>query len=394
MLLATAARAQEAAPRGQRDPVRLGVDVLERTGFEAVRNRRLGLITNHTGRNSLGERTVEVLRRAPGATLVALFSPEHGLQGRVDAVVQDGVDEATGLPVYSLYADKDRKPKPHQLKGIDTLVFDIQDIGTRFYTYISTMGLAMEAAAEARLRFVVLDRPNPIGGVKVEGPLADADKGSFVAYHTIPIRHGMTVGELARMFQRERQLRLDLTVVPLQNWDRSHHLDQAGVEWVHPSPNMRSLRAAILYPGIGVLEMTNLSVGRGTQTPFELVGAPWIEARRLAQELRHHSLPGVAIEPVWFKPTYSRFAGQECQGVRFVILDRERLEPVRLGLHVACALRKLYPEAWKMERLMTLLAAQEVHESIADGRTADTILASYRRELDEFQRRRSSYLMY
>ncbi|MDH5619044.1 MAG: DUF1343 domain-containing protein, partial [Gammaproteobacteria bacterium] len=312
-----------------------GVDVLERDGFRQLAGQRVGLITNHTGRTRDGRSTIQLLHNAPGVDLVRIFSPEHGIAGKLDIpVVADSSEAATGIPIISLYGES-RRPSAAALAGVDTLVFDIQDIGTRFYTYISTMGNAMAAAAEHDVRFVVLDRPNPINGNSVAGPVLDDGLQSFVGFHTLPIRHGMTTGELAMMFRAELGLDLDLEIVPVEGWHRHEYFDDTGLPWVNPSPNMRSLRAAILYPGIGLLETTNISVGRGTATPFELIGAPWLDAEALAIALHELALPGIAFTPVRFTPDASTFADEACQGVRFTIIDREALEPVRTGLGIA-----------------------------------------------------------
>ena len=250
-----------------------GVDVLARREFRELKGKRVGLVTNHTGRTRAGVPTIDLLFGAPGVELVALFSPEHGIRGEVDTQVADAKDEKTGLPIYSLYG-KTRKPSPEALEGVEVLVYDIQDIGTRYYTYISTLGLVLEAARENHIPVIVLDRPNPIGGEAVAGPVRDADFASFIAHHALPVRHGMTVGELARMFNAERSIGADLTVIPVEGWRRSDTFDRTGLEWTNPSPNMRSLTEAMLYPGVGLLEASNLATGRGTDTPFERLGPP------------------------------------------------------------------------------------------------------------------------
>jgi len=371
-----------------------GIDVLVRDHFAPLVGRRVGLITNHTGLDRHGVRTVDRLHAAAGVELVALFSPEHGLQGKFDqARIQDARDPPTGLPIFSLYGST-RKPSAAQLAGIDTLVFDIQDIGARFYTYISTMGLAMEAAAQHGLRFVVLDRPNPIGGKVVAGPVLEAGQESFVGYHRLPVRHGMTVGELARMFQAERGLKLDLQVVPLAGWRRADYWDATGLLWVNPSPNMRSLAQAVLYPGIGLLETTNLSVGRGTDVPFEVLGAPWLDGRRLARELSACRLPGVAFVPVRFTPDSSKFAGKSCGGINLVVTDRRHFQSVRTGLQIACVLRRLYPQAWKMEHFNRLLASPTAWQAIRAGCDEATVCRLTQRGLDDFLARRQHFLLY
>lgn len=394
-LVAQAIRPEDAAPVApQNGGVLTGIDVLVRDGFRQLAGRRVGLVTNHTGIDRGGRSTAQLLHEAAGVELVALFSPEHGIRGRLDVGhIADARDAATGLPVFSLYGDT-RRPTPEMLQGIDTLVFDIQDIGTRFYTYISTMGLAMQAAAEQKVRFVVLDRPNPIGGLAVAGPVLDAGRESFVGFHRIAVRHGMTVGELAALFRDELGLRLDLEVVALEGWTREQYFDATGLPWVNPSPNMRSLEAAILYPGIGLLETTNVSVGRGTATPFEHFGAPWIDGERLAAALDDRALPGIAFEPTTFTPDASVFAGEKCGGVRMRITDRAALEPVRMGLTVAILLRKLWPDAWNARAYDRLLACRAVHEAILAGNDLPDLAPLYRAEFDSFLARRARWLRY
>lgn len=370
-----------------------GVDVLARERFRELQGKRIGLITNHTGRARDGRQTIDVLREAPGVRLVVLFSPEHGIRGALDEKVSDSVDEKTGLPIYSLYGET-RRPKAEHLKDLDALVFDIQDIGTRFYTYISTMGYAMEEAAKAKLPIFVLDRPNPINGVDVEGPVADEDKLSFTAYHTIPVRHGMTVGELALLFNEQRKIGADLRVVKMENWRRAMWFDATTQIWVNPSPNMRSLTEATLYPGVGLLETTNLSVGRGTDTPFEVVGAPWLDGRKLAAYMNERGLAGVRFVPVRFTPRASVFRGEECGGVNIVVTDRARFRPVLTGVELAVALRRLYPSEWKADDYKRLLVNAEVLERVKRADSPADIARSWGERLEEFRRARSRHLIY
>jgi len=370
-----------------------GIDVLERDGFKQLQGLRVGLITNHTGRDRAGRQTIDVLRGAPGVKLTALFSPEHGIRGQADEKVSDTVDEKTGLPVFSLYGET-RRPRPEQLKNLDALVYDIQDVGARFYTYISTLGYALEEAAKARIPVFVLDRPNPIGGMDVEGPVADADKLSFTAYHTIPVRHGMTVGELALLYNEQRKLGCDLRVVKMENWRRAMWFDATGQVWVNPSPNMRSLTEATLYTGVGLLETTNLSVGRGTDTPFELVGAPWLDGQKLAAYLNGRALAGVRFVPARFTPRASVFKDQECGGVNIVVTDRALFRPVRAGLEMAVALRRLYPQDWKVDDYIRLLANADAEERVRRADDAEEIARSWQPRLDEFRRARARVLLY
>ncbi|HEX3557831.1 MAG TPA: exo-beta-N-acetylmuramidase NamZ domain-containing protein [Pyrinomonadaceae bacterium] len=370
-----------------------GVDVLERDGFKELQGMRVGLITNQTGRDRGGRQTIDVLREAPGVKLAALFSPEHGIRGLADEKVSDTLDEKTGLPIFSLYGET-RRPRPEQLKNLDALVYDIQDVGTRFYTYISTLGYAMEEASKARIPFIVLDRPNPINGVDVEGPVADADKLSFTAYHTMPVRHGMTVGELARLYNAQRKIGCDLRVVKMENWRRAMWFDATEQTWVNPSPNMRSLTEAMLYPGIGLLETTNLSVGRGTDTPFELVGAPWLDGRELARYLNVRGLAGVRFVSVRFTPRASVFKEQECGGVQIAVTDRARFRPVRTGLEIAVALRRLYPQDWKVDDYARLLASADTLERVKRADDAEEIVRAWQPRLEEFRRARAQSLIY
>ena len=388
-LLAAAAHAQRAIP-----PVLAGIDVIAAEGPGILDGRKVGLITNHTGRTWDGRRTIDVLRATKGIELVALFSPEHGLQGALDREgIAHGTDEATGLKVWSLYGET-RKPTKTMLEGLDTLVFDIQDIGCRFYTYVSTMGLALEAAAEHGLQFVVLDRPNPIDGVHMAGPVLDPGKESFVGHHTIPLRHGMTAGELMRMLVGEKGIKVDAKLVPCRGWTRSMTFDRTGLPWVNPSPNMRNLTQALLYPGIGVIEGTNVSVGRGTDTPFEVVGAPWIDGIALAATLRAAELPGVTFVPVRFTPTSSKHEKKECGGVQVAVTDWQSFEPVLTGIALACALRDLFGADWKHDKLDWLLRDQAALDAFLAGKDARTIERGWKQELDVFRMRRKPFLVY
>lgn len=385
------AKSADAKPAKQ---VLTGIDVLVRDNFKQLKGRRVGLITNHTGVDRTGRRTVDLLYNADGVELVALFSPEHGFAGKLD---HDGIanarDEATGLVIQSLYGET-RKPTEKQLKGIDTLIFDIQDIGCRFYTYESTMAWAMEAAGEHGLKYVVLDRPNPIGGVAMEGPLADAGRETFVGCHTVPLRHGLTVGELAEMYRAERNVKVDLEVIKVENWRRGDYWDATGLTWVNPSPNMRSLTEAILYPGMGVWETTNVSVGRGTDTPFELIGAPWIDGQKLAAALNAADLPGVRFVPIEFTPNDSKFKDEKCGGVNVAITNRAEFDSVAVGIEMAATLRRLYPLDWQYKRADRLLINKEVYDAIVAGANRQEIEQLYQDDLKEFQERRQKFLLY
>lgn len=381
------------APTPSNAVVQTGIDEIERGGFGLLDGKKIGLITNHTGKNARGERTIDVLIRQDKLALLALFTPEHGLAGTADSTVGNGKDAATGLPIYSLYG-KDKRPPDAAFANLDTLVFDIQDAGTRFYTYITTLGYMLEEAAKRKVRFVILDRPNPLGGLVMEGPLLDADRESFVGYHEIPIRHGMTVGELAQLFNAERKIGADLHVVPMQGYARSMSWSGTGLSWLPPSPNLRTPTEALLYPGVGLLETTNLSVGRGTDHPFERVGAPYIDGLPFAAELNRAKLAGVHFAPVRFTPTSSTFANEECGGITIEVTNASVLEPVRMGFTIAATLRKLHPNDWKISGLMTLLGNAQVFAALTHGDEVDRIIALYEKDLATFDKRRGPYLLY
>ncbi len=383
------------APAAAEDPMDVvlsGIDVLARDGFRPLQGRKVGLITNHTGIDRHGRSTIELLKNAPGVELKVLFSPEHGLKGELDEHVADTTDPLSGLKVYSLYGQT-KRPTPEMLAGLDTLVFDIQDIGTRFYTYLATLGYAMEEAAKHRLRVVVLDRPNPITGTRVFGPPSDRD-GQFTAYHPVPLVHGMTVGELARLFNAERGIGCELVIVEMEGWKRDMWFDETGLPWVNPSPNMRSLTQATLYPAIGLLEACAVSVGRGTDTPFERCGAPWIDGRRLAARLNGLGLAGVRFVPFEFTPTDSKFKGQRCGGVQVLLIDRTRFDPLETGLSIARELEALFGDAFDQEKVDNLLFNQAVLEEVrrSSGPTRYTPL--WQHQLDEFLKLRQKYLIY
>jgi len=345
-----------------------GIDILRDQNFAPLSGKRVGLITNHTGMAADGVSTIDLLFRTDVCKLAALFSPEHGIRGIADELVDSSVDHATGLPVYSLYG-KTRRPTPEMLRGLDALVFDIQDVGARFYTYITTMAYAMEAAAKADIPFYVLDRPNPIGGMKIEGPMLDADKTSFTGYMPLPVRHGMTAGELARFFNKEKRIGVKLEIIALKGWRRSYMFWDTGQVWVNPSPNMRSVTAAILYPGVCLLEQSNVSVGRGTDKPFETVGAPWIQPDRFAGLLREAGLSGVEFVPLYFTPDSSRHKGVRCGGVNMIVTDHEKLNSVSLGLTLISVLRKLHPVDFDIDRVGILLGNDEIMQVIKKGKT-------------------------
>lgn len=397
-----------------------GIDVLVREDFARLRGLRVGLITNHTGRDRDGRTTIDLLHAAKDVRLVALFSPEHGIRGTADEKVGDSIDERTKLPIYSLYGETPKRaegqsaadydlavirahaPKPEQLRDLDALVFDIQDIGARFYTYSATLGAALEAAALAKKKFIVLDRVNPIGGSSVEGPVMTRPP-SFIGFHPMPVRHGMTLGELARMYNAERAFGADLTVVACEHWTRDRWFDETGLPWVNPSPSMRSQTAATLYPGLCLLESTAISMGRGTLRPFEQVGAPFIDGERLAAELNRAGLPGVRFEAVRFTPLPALYpgpaaslkhGGRECGGVRVHLTDRDACAAVDIGLELAVVLQRLYPEQAKLAAMARLLGDDATLGAILAGKSSTEIKVAWASGLAEFAARRKPFLLY
>jgi uncharacterized protein YbbC (DUF1343 family)/CubicO group peptidase (beta-lactamase class C family) len=375
----------------RRGPVLNGIDVLVKHHFAPLQGKRVGLITNHTGHDRERNPTIDLLRHAPGVTLVKLFSPEHGIRGALDENVSDSRDERTGLPIHSLYGAT-RKPTAEQLQDLDALVFDIQDVGCRFYTYPSTLGLAIEAAAEHDKEIFVLDRVNPINGVAVEGPVL-AEPPTFVGFYKVPLRHGLTVGELAKMYNAEKNLKARLTVIEIENWRRGEWFDETGLPWTNPSPNMRNLKQAILYPGIGLLESA-LSVGRGTDTPFEVVGAPYIDDVKFAEELNRARLPGVSFVPIRFTPTASVHKGRNCGGVYIMLNDRDHGNAVDVGLQMALTLHRLYPTEFNPDRMKHLLLHPPTLAAIKAGKTLREIHATWEAGREEFERRRAKFLLY
>ncbi len=381
--------------------VKNGIDVLEEHGFDVLKaaegKRRIGLVTNQTGIDLAGKRTIDVLAAAAGVSMDAIFSPEHGVTGTLDTTdINNSKDAATGVPVYSVYGGTDaaRRPQAEVLRSLDAIVFDIQDAGTRFYTYETTLGYFLEAAAKAGIEMIVLDRPNPITGSFVQGPVSDAGHESFTNYWTVPVRHGMTMGELAKMFNVERGINAKLTVVPMDGWQRGDWFDSTGLEWVNPSPNLRSVTEEALYPGVALVEGTNISVGRGTDTPFELVGAPWINSKEFAAYLNGRGIAGVRFVPTTFTPTASVYSGQVCQGVNIVLTDRNGFDSPEFGMELAAALHKLYAANWKIEKMQSLLVNQSVYEALAVGQDPRRISQDWRDELEKFQKVREKYLIY
>jgi uncharacterized protein YbbC (DUF1343 family) len=373
--------------------VQTGIDVLEAQKFATLRGKRIGIITNHTGLDAQGKSTIDLLTHAQGVQVVALFSPEHGLAGRLDEKVTSGKDPATGLPVHSLYGEN-RRPTDEMLQGVDALVFDIQDAGVRFYTYTATMGYCMEEAAKRHIAFYVLDRPNPIGGEIVEGPMLDADKTSFVAYYPLPVRYGLTIGELAQLFNTENHLNVDLHVIAMKNWHRNYFFESTGVRWVPPSPNLRTLKGAVTYAGLEILQNAGVSVGRGTETPFEQFGAPWMEGDKVAAALNSAQLPGLKFVAQSFIPVSGLYMGRRCGGVSIRIGERGAIRVMRLGIEIAALLEKMYPEEFEVEKTITLLGNAETVQKLKDGVPAAEIVKSWQSLLAEFEPTRRRYFLY
>jgi uncharacterized protein YbbC (DUF1343 family)/CubicO group peptidase (beta-lactamase class C family) len=420
--------AQSAARRmaTRNGSVKNGIDVLEAHGFDVLKpavnsvaqtasqtatdpaqapdagqsvpsKKRIGLVTNQTGLDANGQRTIDVLAQAPGVSLEAIFSPEHGVTGTLDTThVDNTTDAATGIPVYSVYGGTDaaRRPSLDVMKNLDAVVFDIQDAGERFFTYETTLGYFLEAAAKVGVELIVLDRPNPVTGSFVQGPVADAGKENFTSYWTTPPRHGMTMGELAKMFNAERNINAKLTVVPMEGWQRGDWFDATGLVWVNPSPNLRSVYAASLYPGVALVEYTNVSVGRGTDTPFELLGAPWMKSKELAAYLNARGVAGVRFVPVTFTPTSAVYSRQVCSGVNIIATDRNGFDGPELGIELASALHKLYPDDFKMERMQELLVNQSVYDALVAGQDPRRIAQDWQDGLEKFGKVREKYLIY
>ena len=378
---------------GRAARVQTGLDVLEAQKFAPLRGKHVGIITNHTGLDSQEHSTVDVLSRAAGVQLVALFSPEHGLAGRNDEKIPSTKDPSTGLPVYSLYGETLR-PTDEMLKGIDALVFDVQDAGVRFYTYTVTMAYCMEEAAKRNIAFFVLDRPNPLGGQIVEGPMLDADKTNFVAYYPLPVRYGLTIGELAQFFNSENHIGADLHVIAMKNWHRNYFFESTGIRWIPPSPNLRTIKGSILYPGIEILQNAGVSVGRGTETPFEEFGAPWLNGDDVAAALNERHLPGVHFAAKPFIPIAGLYAGQRCGGVGARVTERAAVRSMRVGLEVAAILQRLYPKQFDVSKLITLVGNSDTIQQLQSGVAPEKIVASWSDSLAAFEQIRRKYFLY
>jgi uncharacterized protein YbbC (DUF1343 family) len=373
--------------------VQTGLDVLEAQKFAPLKGKHVGLITNHTGLDAQEKSTIDRLAHAPGVTLVALFSPEHGLAGKMDDKVTSTKDPGTGLPVFSLYGET-RRPTDEMLNGIDALVFDIQDAGVRFYTYTTTMGYCMEAAAKKGIAFYVLDRPNPIGGEIVEGPMLDDDKRDFVAYFPLPVRYALTIGELAQLYNTENKIGADLHVIQMRNWHRNYFFESTGIRWVPPSPNLRTPKGAILYPGLEILQNSGVSVGRGTEAPFEIFGAPWMNGEEVASALNAKHLPGLRFVSQLLIPVSGLYAGQRCGGVSIKIGEKSAVRSMRMGLEIAAVLTKMYPDKFDVGKTITLLGNAATVEELKVGAPPEKIVADWKDDLAAYEKTRHKYLLY
>jgi uncharacterized protein YbbC (DUF1343 family) len=382
----------------KKNKVTPGVEVLLDDQKELLKGKKVGLITNPTGIDSKLNSIVDLLHNDPDIELTALFGPEHGVRGDAQAgsYVEFYIDEKTGLPVYSLYGQT-KKPTPEMLENVEVLLFDIQDVGTRHYTYIYTMAYAMEAAKENNIPIVVLDRPNPQGGLLVDGPVLEPEAASFIGLYPIPTKHGMTIGELANFFNEEFEIGADLTVVKMKGWKRSMDYDDTGLPFVLPSPNMPTVSTTIVYPATGLIEGTNLSEGRGTTKPFELIGAPFINSTDLAAELNLLSLPGVKFRAASFTPTFSKHVGKLSHGVEIYVTDREEFDAISTGLHIIKTIHDMYPNDFQFlsnNFFDKLIGNDWVRPMILEGASVAEIMNEYQVEQDEFKKVRKEYLIY
>lgn len=395
-LIAASSPAADSSPT-EIQPVFLGIDVLAGQQFAPLKGKQVGLITNQTGVDSRNRSTVDLLAEAPGVNVIALFSPEHGIHGTQEhgQAIGDAIDWKGRFPVYSLYGAT-RQPTQEMLNAIDVLVFDMQDVGARFYTYLSTMGLAMEAAAKRRIPFMVLDRPNPLGGAIVEGQVLDPRIRHFTAYYGVPVRHGLTAGELAQWYNKTANLQAKLQVIPMKGWKRDALWPETGLTFVPPSPNIQSPLAALLYSGMGMFEATNVSVGRGTEAPFEHIGAPWMDGKALSSRLNELNLPGLQFAPTVFAPDKDLYEGRLCSGVRLIVTDSLQARPVDLFVHVACLLRELHPTNFELRwpEVARVTGSQDFERLYQADKPAADILDMFHKSAGQFDADRKGYLLY
>jgi uncharacterized protein YbbC (DUF1343 family) len=387
------ARQKSTKPRSRVGRVQTGLDVLEAQKFAPLRGKHVGLITNHTSLDFQGKSAIDLLAHAAGVQLVALFSPEHGIAGHADEKVASSKEPSTGLPIYSLYGEHLR-PTDEMLKGLDALVFDVQDAGVRFYTYTATMGYCMEEAAKHNIAFYVLDRPNPLNGEIVEGPMLDPEKTSFLAYYPVPVRYGLTIGELAQLYNTENHINGELHVVSMKNWHRNYFYESTGLRWIPPSPNLRTLKGSIIYPGLEILQNAGASVGRGTEAPFEEFGAPWINGEEMAEALNARNLAGVRFADHPFIPVSGLYAGQRCGGVGIRVTDRAAVRSMRIGLEIAALLQQKYADHFDVSKTILLLGNDATVEALKAGTSPEEIVANWGRDLAAFDQVRRRYFIY
>jgi uncharacterized protein YbbC (DUF1343 family) len=373
--------------------VMVGLDVLEAERFASLRGKHIGVITNHTGLDAQGRTTIDALTHAPGVQVVALFTPEHGLGGNKDENVSSTKDPVSGLPVYSLYGET-RRPTDEMLAGIDALVFDVQDAGVRFYTYTTTMAFCMEKAAKRKIAFFVLDRPDPIGGEIVEGPVLDADKTSFTAYFRLPVRYGLTIGELAQLLNEENHIQCDLHVIAMKNWRRNYFYEETGLRWLPPSPNLRTLKGSVLYPGLEILQNGGVSVGRGTEAPFEEFGAPWMRGEDVAGRLNERRIAGVRFVAADFIPLGGLYAAERCGGVAIRVLDKRAVRSMTMGMEIASILRKLYQDHFDVQKMLFLVGNDQTIRELQEGVPAPEIVKGWDADLKAFEVQRRKYFLY
>jgi len=387
------ANVQRARHSGHAARVMVGLDVLETERFAPLRGKHVGVITNHTGLDAQGRTTIDALTHAPGVQVVALFTPEHGLGGNQDESVFSTKDPVSGLPVYSLYGET-RRPTDEMLAGIDALVFDVQDAGVRFYTYTTTMAYCMEEAAKRKIAFFVLDRPDPIGGEIVEGPVLDADKASFTAYFRLPVRYGLTIGELAQLFNEENHIQCDLHVIAMKNWRRNYFYEETGLRWLPPSPNLRTLKGSVLYPGLEILQNGRVSVGRGTEAPFEEFGAPWMHGEDVASRLNERHIPGVRFVAADFIPVAGLYAAERCGGVAIRVLDKRAVRSMTMGIEIASILKQLYRDHFDVQKMLFLVGNEQTIRQLQQGVPATEIVKGWETDLRTFEALRRKYLLY
>ena len=374
--------------------VKLGIDVLAENNFSIIKNKKVGLIINHTSINSNWRSTIEIIAESNVCEVVAIFTPEHGFDGKLDEYINYGDNLIYNVPVYSLYGETLR-PEKKMIRNIDYLIFDILDVGTRFYTYIGTMKYCMEVANENNIGFIVLDRPNPINGIDISGPmLKNINVFGLAGVHNLPIRHGMTTGELALLFKADEKMQLNLNIIKMEGWKREMWFDETGIPWVNPSPNIRNMNQASLYPGLGLFERLNVANKRGLPSPFEMIGAPWINAYDFVNSLNKYNLSGVNFTPIKFSPEEHKYSNEWCEGIYITITDREKLEPVKLGFIIIITLYKMYPEEFDINKLWHITRSKGLIQEIKNDPSIAELIRYWNNDLEIFRNKRAQYLLY